>query len=66
MRNQIDPEAALGLGDVPYGERQVMYLCADISELTEDTGFVPQTDFSTGIAATIEWVRSEWRQHENN
>lgn len=66
MRDQINPEAALGLGDVPYGERQVMYLCADISELTEDTGFVPQTDFSTGIAATIEWVRSEWRQHENN
>lgn len=66
MRDQIDPAAPLGLGEIPYGDRQVMYLCADISELKRDTGFVPQTDFQEGIAETIRWIKSEWRQYENN
>lgn len=66
MRDQIDPSAELGLGEIPYGSKQVMYLCADISELTKDTGFQPETDFSAGIAETIRWMRSEWRQHEND
>jgi nucleoside-diphosphate-sugar epimerase len=34
-----------------------MYLCADIDELTRDTGFVPQVDFKTGIRQTIEYVK---------
>ena len=66
IRDLIDPEAGLGFGEIPYGARQVMYLCADISELTKDTGFVPQTDFRTGMTETIAWMKSEWRQHENN
>jgi len=66
IRDQIDPDAELGFGEIPYGAKQVMYLCADISELTQDTGFQPQTDFKSGIAETIQWMRSEWRQHENN
>ena len=66
IRDQIAPDAELGFGEIPYGAKQVMYLCADISELTQDTGFQPQTDFKSGIAETIQWMRSEWRQHENN
>ncbi len=58
IRNLIDPGAELGFGDVPYGERQVMYLCADLRELTEDTGFIPLVDFEAGIAETIRWVKS--------
>ena len=45
------------LGAVPYADKQVMYLCADISELTEDTGFVPETDFEEGIEKTIQYVK---------
>jgi len=44
----------LGIGDVPYSEKQVMYLGADISELTKDTGFIPQTSFEIGIRKTLE------------
>lgn len=51
-------ERLLGFGDIPYGERQVMYLTADIGSLTRDTGFVPETTFEEGIKRTVEWVRA--------
>ena len=57
IRDSINPEAELGIGEVPYGPNQVMYLCADISELTEDTGFVPEYEFERGIRETMEWYR---------
>jgi len=49
----------LGFGDIPYGEKQVMHLCADISELKKDTGFAARVPFSEGIAATVAWCKSQ-------
>ncbi len=57
IRDIAAPDAELGLGEIPYPEKQVMYLAADISELERDTGFVPSTEFETGIARTIEWYK---------
>lgn len=57
IRNAIAPEAESGLGLREYPEGQVMHLEADISALTQDTGFVPQIDFETGIGRTIDWVK---------
>jgi len=37
----------------------VMYLCADIKDLTRDTGFQPEITFEDGIKKTIEWMRTE-------
>ena len=52
---KLDSKAIeLGFGDVPYGDKQVMYLQADISELTKDTGFVPEYSFEEGIRETVE------------
>jgi nucleoside-diphosphate-sugar epimerase len=65
MRDRINPDITLGFGEIPYGEKQVMYLCADISELTTDTGFIPETDFETGILETIHWLQKE-KKDENN
>ena len=65
LRDEIDPNASLGIGDIPYGINQVMYLCADLKELTEDTGFVPQIEFREGIKRTICWVRSR-KENEKN
>ena len=45
------------LGALPYNENQVMYLCADISALTADTGFVPQIGYEEGIRKTINWIK---------
>ena len=63
LRDMIDPTLPLGLGEIPYSPLQVMHLEADISELHEDTGFMPQVDFATGIANTIEKYRE---QHNGN
>lgn len=41
-------------GEIPYQPQQVMYLCADLSELTNDTGFAVQTSFEVGIRETVD------------
>ena len=58
IRDAIDPALPLGFGEVPYGDKQVMYLCADISKLREDTGFVPHINFKDGVFRTIEFVKN--------
>ncbi len=63
IRDAAAPGAEIGLGEVPYAEKQVMYLCADISQLTADTGFTPQISFEEGIKNTVDWVKNKriWR-----
>lgn len=56
MRDAIDPTAQLAFGAIPYADKQVMYLCADIDELKQDTGFEPKVSFEKGIRETIAWV----------
>lgn len=46
---EVNPECEIRLGAIPYAEKQVMYLCADISELEKDTGWKAQTSFVEGI-----------------
>ena len=58
MRDAIDPALPLGLGEIPYGEGQVMHLEADITNLTQDTGFIPRTSFDDGIRKVIEWAKA--------
>ena len=57
MEQKASPSVHPVLGAVPYADKQVMHLCADISELTEDTGFMPAVDFEEGIEKTIRYVR---------
>jgi nucleoside-diphosphate-sugar epimerase len=61
LRDAIDSDLELGLGDIPYGENQVMYLVADTTDLEKDTGFRSTTSFRKGISATIQWCRSGCR-----
>lgn len=58
LRDCIDPSLPLGFGEVPYGEKQVMHLEADLGALTRDTGFVPKSTFETGIQTVIEWMKN--------
>lgn len=51
-------EKLLDFGDIPYSDRQVMHLTADIGRIKDDCGFVPMTNFEDGIEKTIEWVRT--------
>ena len=57
IRDAIDPRLSVALGAVPYAPGQVMYLCADIAKLKEDTGFAPEVSFEEGIKKTIMWVK---------
>lgn len=57
MRDCVDSDSELGFGDIPYSDKQIMYLCADITELTRDVSFTPNTEFREGIRLTIEWAR---------
>lgn len=57
IRDVVNPTLEVGLGEREYFPNQVMKLTADISELTEDTGFIPQVDFEEGIRKTLEWYK---------
>ena len=59
IRDAVNPELEVGLGELPYYPNQVMHLEADISNLTEDTGFVPQYSFEEGIRETVEWAKQQ-------
>lgn len=52
-----NPQVVPEFGAVPYMEKQVMHLQADISELQRDTGFEPHTSFEEGIKRTIQWMK---------
>ena len=57
IKAAVDPTARIELGKIPYTDKQVMYLCADISALEKDTGFVPRITFDVGIRETVAWVK---------
>lgn len=58
IRDAAGPGMEIGFGEVAYADKQVMYLCADISDLTADTGFTPEYTFERGIGETVDWWRS--------
>ena len=57
IRDLIDPKLELGFGEVPYSDRQVMHLCADISGLKQDTGFTQAFGFEEGAKRTIDYMK---------
>lgn len=53
IRSVVNPSISLGFGKKEYYPHQPMYLVADISELTADTGWKPQVSFVDGIKAIL-------------
>lgn len=49
--------ATLNFGATNLNSNAVKHLECDISELTNDTGFVPKYSFSEGITKTIDWLK---------
>lgn len=58
MADAADYALPLGIGELPYAPNQVMRLCADISSITQETGFLPAVSFEEGIRRTIEAMRT--------
>ncbi len=50
-----DPELErkLGIGLIPYNDKQVMYLCADTTLLEQHIGSIEHTDFCVGIRSIL-------------
>ncbi len=53
IRDIVAPGQDMDFGAVPYGTNQIMYLCADVSDLKDDVGWEPVVDFETGIKNII-------------
>lgn len=58
IRDAINSDLPLGIGEVEYSKQQIMHLQADISTLIKDTGFAPKVSFEEGIRKTIDWIQS--------
>lgn len=65
IKNEINSELKIKFGDIPYAKNQVMHLCADISDLTKDTGFNPEISFEEGIRRTIKWYKENIQNEKN-
>lgn len=66
IRDTASPGAPLGLGEIPYSEGQVMYLCADTSDLAKDTGCRAQVSFEEGISRTVDWYKKRLNSKQHH
>ncbi len=57
IRDVVSPGAQLEFGTIPYSEKQVMYLCADVSELENDIGWESKVCFIDGIKELMNYKR---------
>lgn len=58
MRDLVDPNLDIGLGEIPYYDNQIFNMKADITNLEHDTGYEPQYSFDEGIKETLKWIQS--------
>ena len=59
MRDIVDPQAEIGLGDIPFKGIDISYDQFDLKKVQRDTGYINQVPFSEGIKMTAEYIRSE-------
>lgn len=59
MRNIVDPEAEIGLGDIPFRGVDISYDQFELKKVEQDTGYVNQVSFSQGIEMTADYIRGE-------
>lgn len=64
MKNQIDPEMEIGLGELPFHGVSLSYEEFDRNAVKDDTGFVPQFSFAEGIRNTADWLREVMSNEE--
>lgn len=59
IKDSVNKNAAIGIGDLPYPPNAIINLCADISKLYETTGWKPTISFEDGIKVFIQEIKSE-------
>lgn len=51
-------------GALPYSDTEPMFVCADNSRLTQDTGWLARHSLDSGLRRTVEWWQAHSRQKE--
>lgn len=59
MKNIVDPEAELGLGDIPFKGVDISYAQFDLKKVERDTGYKNEISFAEGIRMTANYIRGE-------
>lgn len=59
MRDIVDPEAELGLGDIPFKGVDISYDQFDLKKVERDTGYKNEVPFAEGIRMTAKYIRGE-------
>lgn len=59
LKDSINPELSMGIGEVPYKTKNVDNSIVDITELQRDTGFKADIDFYEGIKRTIAYFKEQ-------
>lgn len=54
VKNAVNPNATINFGAKDYYPHQPMFLCADITELTNDCGFLPKFSFEQGLQCVLQ------------
>ena len=54
IQSVVNPECKIALGEIPYDEKQVMHLQADISGIKNDLGWEPQINYEEGIRKVVD------------
>nr|WP_300323962.1 NAD(P)-dependent oxidoreductase [uncultured Anaerostipes sp.] len=58
MRDFVDPEAEIGLGDMPFKGVDISYEQFDLKKIEKDTGYKNKVSFAEGIKMTAEYIRN--------
>lgn len=56
MKNIVDPEAEIGLGDIPFKGVDISYDQFDLKKVEKDTGYKNKVSFAEGIKLTADWI----------
>lgn len=59
MRDIVDLEAELGLGDLPFKGVDISYDQFDLKKVERDTGYINKIPFAQGIKMTADYIRGE-------
>lgn len=59
IRDKINPSISLSLGAIPYRDDQVMFMQADITNISTATGWQPTIRLFDGLNDTCEWYQKE-------
>lgn len=59
MRDIVDREAEIGLGDIPFKGVNISYDQFDLKKVERDTGYKNKIPFAEGIRMTADYIRGE-------